>query len=412
MIKEYTHTHCTFVCEIPSFRAIEGVLKEGEIISPYSVCDVRSPQCLDTAEIQTQCQTIAFEGKPLFETVHNTLRQEAQEVLVFMLSDHNCHHEEFIPYSLPLGYAMKGKHLNNKELRFLINNCRDELVARNIPVLCEVYDGQWQNLCMTTENGDQPNELRLIKPTWQHVSKFTKEKCLQELNLLSKIKAADLEIISHLPCLDKGEITYYNLHVTKNSDNGISLESTGGTAFSDGAIQHVKTATRQEYPELWENILPVENAQDKPRGRTKRVIGLTENEKNLVHLLDTDIVQALANEIGNFADNTDEQEEIPEEKDRAQQLLRMALKHSDIKILDEILFDFKEFNPKKWGDVASEYLYPKLLTNATELNKNCTVPELGLIGKAVEHKTGRKFFLSGVPESGKRQHNCESFWWR
>ena len=65
MIKQYTHTHCTFVCEIPSFRGIEGVLKEGEIISPYSVCDVRSPQHLDAAEIQTQCQTIAFEGKPL-----------------------------------------------------------------------------------------------------------------------------------------------------------------------------------------------------------------------------------------------------------------------------------------------------------------------------------------------------------
>ena len=216
---------------------------------------------------------------------------------------------------------------------------------------------------------------------------------------MSKIKAADLEKILHLPRLDKGEITYYNLHVAKNSDNGISLESTGGTAFSDGAIQHVKTAMRQEYPELWENIPPVENTQDKPRGRTKRVIGLTETEKNLVHLLDTDIVQALENEIGNFADNTDEQEEIPEEKDRAQQLLRMALKHSDIKILDKILFDLKEFNPKKWGDVTSEYLYPKLLTNVTELNKNCTVPELGLIGKAVEHKTGRKFFLSGVPKA-------------
>ena len=170
-------------------------------------------------------------------------------------------------------------------------------------------------------------------------------------------------------------------------------------AFSDGAIQHVKTVTRKEYPELWENIVPVENAQEKNRGRTKRVIGLTENEKNLVHLLDTEIVQALENEIGNFADNTEEQEEMGEEKDRAQLLLRMALKHSDIKILDEILSDLKEFNQKKWANVSSEYLYPKLLTNVTEFNKVCTVPELALIGKAVEHKTGRKFFLSGVPKA-------------
>ena len=52
MIKNYTYTHCTFVCEIPSFRGMEGILKEGEIISPYSVCDMRTPQELDPAEIE------------------------------------------------------------------------------------------------------------------------------------------------------------------------------------------------------------------------------------------------------------------------------------------------------------------------------------------------------------------------
>ena len=103
------------------------------------------------------------------------------------------------------------------------------MLERNIPVLCEVYDGQWQNLCMTTENGDPLNELRLIKPTWQWVSKFTKEKCLQELNLLSKLKTSDLEVISNLPRLEKGEITYYNLRITKNSNYAVSLESTGGS---------------------------------------------------------------------------------------------------------------------------------------------------------------------------------------
>ena len=273
-----------------------------------------------------------------------------------MLSDHNRHHKEFIPYSQPLGYAMKGKHLNNKELCFLVDNCRDELHVRNIPVLCEVYDGQWQNLCMMTENGEPLNELHLIKPTWQRVSKFMKEKCLQEINIISKIKTADLETISQLERLDKGEVKHYNINITQNCRHGITLVSTGGTGFSQPAIQHIKTATRQEYPELWENIEIVENADEKPRGRTKRTIGLRETELNLVHLLDTDIVKALQDEIGTFADNIDEQEDVTEEKDRAQLLLCMALKQSDIKLLDEILSDLKEYNAKKWGDVTSEDL--------------------------------------------------------
>ena len=76
-------------------------------------------------EINHQCKEICFEGKPLFQSVHNTLRQEVQEVLVFMLSDHNRQHDEYLPYSMPLGYAMKGKTLKNNELRFLIDHCRD-----------------------------------------------------------------------------------------------------------------------------------------------------------------------------------------------------------------------------------------------------------------------------------------------
>ena len=126
-VNAYINTHCTFVCEIPSFHGIEGVLQESEFISPYNVCDIRNFPQVDCHAIEHQSESIAFEGKSLLETIHNTLRQEAQEVLVFMISDHNRHHEESIPYSLPLGYAMKGKHLNNSELRFLVNHCRDKL---------------------------------------------------------------------------------------------------------------------------------------------------------------------------------------------------------------------------------------------------------------------------------------------
>ena len=81
--------------------------------------------------------------------------------------------------------------MNHSELRFLVNHCQDKLHERNIPVLCEVYDSQWQNLCMISEEGSSLNELRVIKPTWQRVRKFTKEKCIQEITLLSKLKAVD-----------------------------------------------------------------------------------------------------------------------------------------------------------------------------------------------------------------------------
>ena len=272
-MNDYTYTHCTFLCEIPSFRGIEGVLQESEFISPYNVCDIRNFPQVDCHDIEHQSESIAFEGKPLFEMIDNTLQQEAQEVLVFMISDHNCHHKEFIPYSLPLGYAMKGKHLNNSELRFLVNHCQDKLQERNIPVLCEVYDSQWQNLCMLSEDRSPLNELWLIKPTWQRVRKYTKDKCIQEIALLSKLKAVDLEEISAQKRLEEGKIKYYNVQISKTSTHTIEVTSTDGPAFSQPTIQHIKTVTKENYPELWienEDILNEDDTSDDKKSALKK----------------------------------------------------------------------------------------------------------------------------------------------
>ena len=203
MISKYTESNCTFVCEIPSFRGVQGILHKNEILSPLSYCDIRDKCNIKMEEINRQCKAICFEGKPLFQSVHNTLRQEAQEALVFMLSDHNRQHDEYVPYSMPLGYAMKGKTLKNNELSFLIDHCRDELKEKKIPILCEVYDGQWQNVCMTSTEGEPLNKLHLIKPTWQRIQKLSKEKCIQELTLASKLKTVDIEKLEKLSIFTK-----------------------------------------------------------------------------------------------------------------------------------------------------------------------------------------------------------------
>ena len=395
MLHSYTKTHCTLLAEITSFHGVETALREGEIISPYNACDMRPVVNLDIENIQQLSHGIGFEAKTLFEDIHNTLRQEAQEVLVFMLSDHNRHHEEFIQYSLPLGYTMKGKTLKNAELRFLVNHCRNRLNELEIPILCEVYNGQWQNLCMTSESGEPLTQLRLIKPTWQRVQKFSKEKCIQELCLTSKLKVTDLEIIATEKRLEKGTRNCYNITIEKNNSDGFSVTSRGGEYFSEPAIRHIKTVNHDTYPQLWETSDggPTELDEDKLKGRKKKLVGLRESEKNLVHLLNSEVVTALEEELGE--EGVEMSENILEETDNSEQLLRMALRHSDISLLNEILEDLREHNPKKWLDITTEDLYPRILTSATELNRKCTIADLNLIGKVLEHKTGRRFFNSG-----------------
>ena len=149
------------------------------------------------------------------------------------------------------------------------------------------------------------------------------------------------------------------------------------------------------YPELWETSDdgPTDLDEDKLKGRKKKLVGLRESEKNLVHLLNSEVVTALEEELGE--EGVEMSENILEETDNSEQLLRMALRHSDISLLNEILEDLREHNSKKWLDITTEDLYPRILTSATELNRKCTITDLNLIGKVLEHKTGRRFFNSG-----------------
>ena len=46
-IQTFVKTNCTFICEIPSYFGVEGILRESEILSPYSYCNLRNPNSLD-----------------------------------------------------------------------------------------------------------------------------------------------------------------------------------------------------------------------------------------------------------------------------------------------------------------------------------------------------------------------------
>ena len=230
-------------------------------------------------EINRQCKAICFEGKPLFQSVHNTLRQEAQEVLVFMLSDHNRQHDEYVPYSMPLGYAMKGKTLKNNELCFLIDHCRDELKEKKIPILCEVYDGQWQNVCMTSTQGEPLNKLRLIKPTWQCIQKLSKEKCIQELTLASKLKTVDIEKLEKFSILPNGLCELYNIRIQRELNGSFIISSRGGSNFGNAVMGKIRSVTNVTHPELWEetdNNTHLLRNDDPARPRKKQTVGLKE----------------------------------------------------------------------------------------------------------------------------------------
>ena len=109
---------------------------------------------------------IADEAELLLQKIHNVLRLQATELLVFMISDKDKLQDSSAPNSMPLAYALKGRCLSNSKLRYLINKVRNKLHKRKIKVLCEMYDGQWQYTLMHDE---ESNPLKQIESFHQHL---------------------------------------------------------------------------------------------------------------------------------------------------------------------------------------------------------------------------------------------------
>ena len=70
-----------------------------------------------------------------------------------MITDKDRKQEHNIPYSFPVAYALKGSSMSNDHLHFMVDKVRNELRNRNIPILCETYDGQWHKHITESRNG-------------------------------------------------------------------------------------------------------------------------------------------------------------------------------------------------------------------------------------------------------------------
>ena len=74
--------------------------------------------------------------------MHEVMREQACELIMFVISDKDCLQDDLSPTSGPVAYANK--------------KCK----RREIPILVECYNGQWQLTVMTTERGYPLNKLR------------------------------------------------------------------------------------------------------------------------------------------------------------------------------------------------------------------------------------------------------------
>ena len=143
MISKYTRNCCHLLYKVPTVTGDYGdVYVDPNFSSPFSPNNLRNIIEPDIEDIQEASKLIAINSKAAFKACQEVLRTPAKELLVFMLTNKDKKQDKKVPYSYPIAYAMKGPSMNNEDLKFMVRKLRNILYHKNIPILCEAYDGQ------------------------------------------------------------------------------------------------------------------------------------------------------------------------------------------------------------------------------------------------------------------------------
>ena len=322
-----------------------------------------------------------------FTACHEVLRTPAKELLVFMLTNKDRKQNKLVPYSYPIAYAMKGSSMSNRDLQFMVQKLRTQLLEKNIPVLCEAYDGQWHNHITETKNREPLTKMH-GKFNWSAVSRLSKDKCIEQLSALGTVKTVHTNALKELRRGFNSKIVDH-LQIEQFENGSLYL------ATVSRKMSQVISVTPASRPDLFLNGISIystrnarsSSAENKTTRRKKLVIGLQENEKNILSILQPSSASETVTDVG-LGDDT-----LP---DLVQNdvIFEQFIQSDDCPLLKNILTELQQFNPTKWNNVETSYLYPQLLTDAQELMKTCILKEITIIATELRCFTGRCWFAS------------------
>ena len=191
----FIRTHSRLVWEVPSFRGKMEINLPEFYKSPYSMTSMVLKNKPNFLHIFAMSCLIADEAELLLPKIHNILRLQATELLVFMISNKDRLQDSLAPNSMPLAYALKGRCLSNSELRYLIKKVRSTLHERKFKVLCKIHDRQWQYTVTYDQDGNPQNRLRVSTGTWSRISKLSKSRIVDELIMITSLKLSDNDLL-------------------------------------------------------------------------------------------------------------------------------------------------------------------------------------------------------------------------
>ena len=412
-LKTYIATHTSFFVQCVLVTGEYGHLNPStEIDSTYAVTPNHNLGLVQHNDVDFQTAVITSESQKFFNCAHTVLRKKVTEVVVFMATNKDRVQTDSTPYAFPVVYAIKGSSMSNYDLCYMVSEVRKEFEKREIPILCEVYDGQWHNYITMYSDGNCLTKLSW-RHKWQEVMSFSKQKCIDSMVGGCRLKPGDIELLSISKKLENNqEITLGNVKVTCHITLPIerivhkilTVTSQGGVGYKLPVLDKFVTVCKHSRPDLFcdqigystchsyadpegtprrpppqsvtvaqeehvdHTYCSTQNQNEdnkrenlnKARSRKKKMLGMNASEDNILHLLDSATVAMILEDI--------DETEMPENV-TSTDLLIYVLMDQRCLLLDDILTQLQYIDGIKWGTVGKEDLYPGLFTSKDELMK-------------------------------------------
>ena len=181
ILEKFAETNTKAMLEVPLMRDVIG---EYWMVGKFSAYNIpKTPMRSENTEIPYMTfQEICYQLSDLIEEGYNFLRVEASEILAFVATNSDRIIQPGIPPHLPIAYGMRGHSLPMRIMRNMVNDIRNELQKRNTSVLCEVYDGQFHQLIVRSENSEPLTRLQMIHDHFNTVmKKYDKRELLEKI---------------------------------------------------------------------------------------------------------------------------------------------------------------------------------------------------------------------------------------
>ena len=202
ILEKFAETNTKAMLEVPLMRDVIGQYRMVGKFSAYNI--PKTPMRSENTEIPYMTfQEICYQLSDLIEEGYNFLRVEASEILAFVATNSDRIIQPGIPPHLPIAYGLRGHSLPMKIMRNMVNNIRNELQKRNTSVLCKVYDGQFHQLIVRSENSEPLTRLQMMHDHFNTVmKKYDKKELLEKIIPYSEIREGDRKEIEINPFVE------------------------------------------------------------------------------------------------------------------------------------------------------------------------------------------------------------------